>query len=82
VRLRIAGLDADENRARLVAEWALLTGGDPGTEITRRLSRNETSLAPERPRGDAVAEAYSDLLYQLSEEIAAAIRAAQSPEAG
>ena len=82
VRLRIAGLDADENRARLVAEWALLTGGDPATEITRRLTRNETALTTDRPRGDAVAQAYSDLLYQLSEEIAAAIRAAISAEAG
>ena len=82
VRLRIAGLDADGNRARLVAEWALLTGDDPGVEITRRLSRTETPLPTDQARGDAVARAYSDLLYQLSEEIAAAIRTAMSAEQG
>ena len=74
VRLRISSLDADGSRARLVAEWVLLSGGDPGTELTRRLSRTETALAGNQPRGDAVAQAYSDLLYRLSGEMAAAIR--------
>ncbi len=78
VRLRIAGLDADSDSASLVAEWALLSGSDPGAEITRRLSRTETSIPGERSRGDAVADAYSKLLYQLSEEIAEAIREAST----
>ena len=77
VRLQIVGLDADSTRASLMAEWVLLSGADPGGEITRRLSRMEIPLA-----NAAVAAAYSTLLHQLSEEIAAAIREAMTTVQG
>ncbi len=82
VRLRIVGLDAGRGKASLVSEWVLLSGEEPGAEVTRRLSRIDASLPGDRPRGDAVASAYSDLLYQLSEEIAGAIREAMAEAEG
>ena len=82
VRLKIVGFDADSTRASLLAEWSLRRGTDQDAEITRRLSRMEIPIASGDSRGDAVAGAYSTLLHQLSEEIAAAIRAAMTPVQG
>jgi len=73
IRLRIAALDAGQGKARLVAEWVLLNESAT-SEVTRRLSRLEAGIPEGDDRGSAVAAAYSELLYRLSEEIAAAVR--------
>ena len=74
VRLRIAGLDAGGGKATLVAEWVLLNE-EATSDVTRRLSRLETTLPSGDIEGFAVAAAYSELLHQLCEEIAKEIRA-------
>lgn len=73
VRLTIVSMDIQDRQARLVAEWAVLV--DAGrTELIRRISQQEVSVAAGELSGDAIARAYSQLLAQLSEEIAGAIR--------
>ena len=72
VGLRLLGLDSNNQRARLVAEWSLRKGGEDGTE-KRRIVRLETATAASEISPDDVAAAYSDLLGQLSDTIARAI---------
>lgn len=77
VQLRVMEMDADASRARLIAEWLLL---DPETDapLQRRIAQLQQSLTSRE--ASAVAAAYSDLLYQLSEQIAAAIEAETAPD--
>ncbi|MEP1593912.1 MAG: PqiC family protein, partial [Halieaceae bacterium] len=72
VGLRLLGLDSNNQRARLVAEWSLRKGGEDGTE-KRRIVRLETATAASEMSPNDVAAAYSDLLGQLSDTIARAI---------
>jgi uncharacterized lipoprotein YmbA len=74
VKVNVLSLDANEARASLVAEWTLTEPGT-GTTLQRRISRLE------QPLGGAfssalIAPAYSELIYQLSAEIATAIEQA------
>jgi uncharacterized lipoprotein YmbA len=78
VRMTLLSLDADDRSARLEAEW-LLYRPATGEPLARRLARlDHASPGGELAPGELPA-AYSELLYRLSEEIAAAIRAAGSP---
>lgn len=78
VKMRLLNLDANERSARLEAEWLLYR---PATNepLARRLVR----LVYTSPDGDLepgdLPAAYSELLSRLSEEIAGAIRADDSP---
>jgi hypothetical protein len=79
IRVRLLALDANEKSAQLEAEW-LLHRTDTAQPLSRRISRFEYSppggetLAPEQLPG-----AYSELLYRLSVEIAAAIPESAAP---
>jgi uncharacterized lipoprotein YmbA len=78
IKLRLMALDADDSNAELVAEWLVYKpdrDSRSDTTVSRRISRllipvNNNQLQP----GD-LPGIYSKLLFQLSEEIAAAIRA-------
>jgi uncharacterized lipoprotein YmbA len=72
VTVRLLGLDANSLGTRLEAEW-LLRRPATGEAVERGLSRIENPSAATLEPGD-LPGAYSDLLYQLSEEIARAIR--------
>lgn len=72
VKINLLALDADEQNAKLEAEW-LVHRPETGQIISRRLGRFDYqppggSLAPKD-----LPAAYSELLLQLSEEIAATI---------
>ena len=78
VRMRLLSLDADDHSARLEAEW-LLYRPATGEPVARRLARLDYSSPAGKLAPGELPAAYSELLYRLSEEIAAAIRAAGSP---
>jgi len=73
VEVTVLVLETDASGANLVAEWLLYRpeGGEP---VQRRISNLRRSLAAEVTPAD-IAPAYSALLGELSERIAAAIRA-------
>lgn len=74
VKVTLLGMDADRQGASLEAEW-LVHRPATGEALRRGLSRfNHTGPGELKP-GELPA-AYSELLYQLSEEIAGAIRSA------
>jgi len=76
VKLRLVEMDANTTQAILVAEWLVYRVADDST-VARRLVKNTKPLAvPETTTNDVVSS-YSDLLYMLSEDIAAAIRSAE-----
>ncbi len=72
VEVNLLQLDANENEALLTADWLVYRPANADS-VNRRISRLQVPL----PAGDAepeqVAAAYSTLLFQLSELIAAAI---------
>jgi uncharacterized protein len=74
IEVSILLLDANDQRATLVAEWALQK---PAENIY--LGRRQVQLTYAMPTGEStpekIAPAYSDLLLQLSEEIATVIKA-------
>jgi uncharacterized lipoprotein YmbA len=72
VRINILDLDARDGQATLVVDWLLYRPGD-GTTLTRRISQFNTSLPPGPLEPAALPAAYSALLFQLSETLAAAI---------
>jgi len=72
VRVNLLQLDADGNTAMLTAEWLVYRASDDSA-IERRISRLQAPLASGTSEPAQVAAAYSTLLYQLSEIIAAAI---------
>ena len=76
IRISVLDMDADARQATLVADWVLYRPGD-GTTISRRISRFNEPLAAGDLAPAQLPPAYSALLYQLSETIAAAIRTDQ-----
>jgi hypothetical protein len=70
VKINVLQMDANEHEATLKAEW-LVYRSTKGEPINRRISQLVTPLSSDSPK--QVAAAYSDLLFQLSEIIAAAI---------
>ncbi len=75
LRLRVLELDASADTATLVAEWAVVRPAEDDA-VRRSIAHLSAPLAT--GDAEAVAAAYSDLFYQLSEQAAAAIREAQS----
>jgi len=73
VRINILDLDARDGQATLVADWQLYRPGD-GTGITSRISQFSKSLPAGELQAAELPAAYSALLFELSETIAAAIR--------
>ncbi|MEZ5503184.1 MAG: PqiC family protein [Halioglobus sp.] len=72
VKVNLLQLDANDKEALLTAEW-LVYRAATDTAVQRRISRLQAPLQAAQP--EQVAAAYSALLYQLSEIIAAAITA-------
>lgn len=77
VKLRLVEMDANATQAILVAEWLVYRVADDST-VARRLVRNTRPLTATETTTNDVVSTYSDLLYELSEDIAAAIRSAES----
>ncbi len=75
VRVNVLALDAHEAQASLEAEWLVLRPAE-GKIVRRSISRHQyrSQAGPLSP--EQLPAAYSDLLYQLSEEIAETVRAA------
>lgn len=77
VKIRVLAMDANPQQASLVAEW-LLYRVENGEALTRRLQEYSQSLSgPDYSAGE-IATSYSDLLYRLSKDIAAAMEEAYS----
>ena len=76
VRVNVLDLDAQTGKATLVAEWVLYRPRD-GSSFTRQISTFSKPLAGNTVTARELPPAYSDLLHQLSETIAAAIKADQ-----
>ncbi len=72
VKLRILQLDASDAQAILVAEWVLYRPAEESDAI-RRISRQSLPLDASRPIAPQLPAAQSELLYRLSEDIAAGI---------
>jgi len=72
VEVNLLQLDANEHGALLTAEWLVYSPGS-ATAGNRRISRLQLPLPPGAPEPQQVAAAYSTLLFQLSEIIAATI---------
>jgi uncharacterized protein len=72
VEVNLLQLDANEREALLTADWLVYRPGSAGP-VNRRISRLQVPLPPGAPEPEQVAAAYSTLLFQLSEIIAAAI---------
>jgi uncharacterized lipoprotein YmbA len=74
VRINLLSLDASEGEATLAAEW--LVYHPSGREVVnRRLSRLRQPLSGGSVEPEQIAAAYSELLFNLSELIAAVIKA-------
>lgn len=73
VKLRVIRLDAEADAARLVAEW-LLYRPTTGEAVERRLTSMQTEIDPQQALAPQVPVAYSTLMWELAEEIAAQIR--------
>ncbi len=72
VEVNLLQLDANETEALLTADWLVYRPGG-NAPINRRISRLQMPLPAGAPEPQQVAAAYSTLLFQLSEIIAAAI---------
>jgi uncharacterized lipoprotein YmbA len=70
VRVDLLQLDASATAAALTAEWLVYRPAN-SKPVKRRISKLQVPLPTAEP--EAVASAYSELLFQLSEIIAAAI---------
>ena len=79
VEVNLLQLDANEHGTLLTAEWLMYRPGS-ATAGNRRISRLQIPLPPGAAEPQQVAAAYSTLLFQLSEIIAAAITS--EPAAG
>jgi len=73
VRISVLELDADEQQATLTADW-LLYRPATGEILSKRISQNTKPLPTGSSTPSKLPSAYSALLYQLSETIAAEIR--------
>jgi uncharacterized lipoprotein YmbA len=74
VKVNLLALDTNEQQATLAAEWLIYRTTD-AEPITRRISRLQQPLPTGELTPAAVAPAYSELLFRLSEIIADAITA-------
>jgi uncharacterized lipoprotein YmbA len=72
VSVNVLNLDVDDRRAALVAEW-LVYRPATGEPVGRRISQLQYELPAGSLAPESVAPAYSALLYQLSQLIAAVI---------
>jgi len=74
VSINILRLDADDKEATLAAEWQITQTAEkkPRTQNIKQISQSFPGGGPD---ADDIAAAYSALLFQLSETIAAAIEA-------
>ena len=79
VKLRVLRLDAEASSARLVAEW-LLYRPATGEALERRLTTLQTAIDPGQDLPGQIPGAYSTLLWDLGEEIAAGIREINTPD--
>lgn len=72
VRVNLLGLDANDEKATLSADWIVYR---PGSEdvLSRQLSQLQTPLPGDVNNAEGIAAAYSALLFQLSEVIATSI---------
>jgi hypothetical protein len=78
VKLGILEMDADPEHVNLVVDWLVYRAGD-ASAVERQLSRQQAPLPPtDNADSNAVVGIYSELLLKLSEDIAAAIRRAQT----
>lgn len=73
IKLHIHSLDARPGTASLVAEWLVYRPAS-GESMERRLTQLTTGLDGQAELAPQLAGAYSELLWQLSEEIAGAVR--------
>ena len=78
VGLNVINMDANDQRARLVAEWHVYKAGNRET-LLRRIITLHYDMPAGPVTAEEVAPAYSQLLLQLSEAIAAAISAESAP---
>ena len=81
VKLNVLEMDSGPEGVRLVAEWMVYRVED-GSPLARRLSSEIMPLPGDTAGNGAIVQAYSDLLLQLSEEIAATIREAEQATRG
>tara|TARA_R110002072_G_scaffold1815_8_gene15366 strand:+ start:52056 stop:52670 length:615 start_codon:yes stop_codon:yes gene_type:complete len=72
VKVSVLTMDANTQVATLTAEWLVYRPSD-SKPVNRRISQLQRPLSSGTPAAEQVAEAYSDLLFQLSEIISAAI---------
>lgn len=72
VKVNVLELDASPAEAVLVAEWLVYRTADSGA-VKQQITRLQVPLASGTPVAEQIAQAYSKLLYQLSEIIANAI---------
>jgi len=79
VKVNLLQLDANKDEAMMKAEW-LVYRPTNGEAVTRRISQLKTPLPSGASEPEQVAEAYSKLLLQLSEIIAANIRTDQAAQ--
>ncbi|MDG2273908.1 MAG: PqiC family protein [Halioglobus sp.] len=79
VKVNLLQLDANKDEAMMKAEW-LVYRPTNGEAVTRRISQLKTPLPSGASEPEQVAEAYSKLMLQLSEIIAANIRTDQATQ--
>lgn len=72
VQVTIVLMDANDTEATLIAEWVLQKPG-MGKFLNRKISRLTHTMPVGEVSPEQIAPAYSDLLYRLSEIIAAAV---------
>jgi len=81
LKVRVLQLDAFADSAQLTAEWLLFHPGDD-SPVDRRIARLQAPLsAASGQKAEAVARVYSELLFELSQQVAQAIREAESRNA-
>ncbi|MCB1704665.1 MAG: membrane integrity-associated transporter subunit PqiC [Halioglobus sp.] len=76
VKVNILQLEAADQQVSLTAEWLVYHPASSET-VQRRISKLQSPLPAGDTEAAQVAAAYSDLLYQLSDVIAGAIRSTQ-----
>ena len=77
VKLSILEMNAASDKVNLVVDWLVYRAAD-ATTVESHLSRRTEALPVGADNADTVVRLYSEMLYQLSEDIAAAIRRAET----
>ena len=72
IKINLLALDANDQEARLVAEWLVYRPAN-GETVKRRIAKIQQPLPAGQLSPEQIAPAYSELLYQLSQVIAEAI---------